>query len=75
MDSVVGGFVVTVVGVFVVVCTFVVVVIFVVTGVCVGDVLVVVGALVMDVSHLTFAAQSQYLNCELKSNPLGQVLM
>ena len=43
----------------------------------VGSFVVIVGALVVvgfD-SHLTLAAQSQYLNCELKSNPLGHDLM
>ena len=34
---------------------------------------VVVGALVTDDSHWTLAGQSQYLNCELKCNPLGQL--
>ena len=50
---------------------------FVVTGVvldCVVDDLVVGGTLVVDVSHSTLAAQSQYFNCELKSNPLGHLL-
>ena len=35
---------------------------------------VVFGALVVDDSHSTLVAQSQYLNFELKSNPLGQFL-
>ena len=63
VDSVVAGFVVAVVGALV--DAFVVVDTFVVTGVvldCVVDDLVVGGALVVDVSHSTLAAQSQYLN-------------
>ena len=55
---------------------------FVVLGLAVGGfivpavvVTVDIGALVVDDSHLTLAGQSQYLNCELNSNPLGQLLM
>ena len=59
----VAGTVVAVVGALV--DAFVVVDTFVVTGVvldCVVDDMIVGGALVVDVSHSTFAAQSQYWN-------------
>ena len=55
---------------------------FVVLGLAVGGFVVPAVVVTIDVvtsvvddSHLTLAGQSQYLNCELNSNPLGQLLM